>query len=73
MSRLICWECGKQLMYVKGKPVYLEYADTCGNVHKLHKICFKVGGYENKPVTAAVDMETARAQWSVIAKAVLGG
>ena len=53
MSRPICWHCGKKLMYIKGKPVWYEYTDPLGHIHKLHKICAKYGEHEVKPVTAA--------------------
>ena len=52
MSRPICWDCGKQLMYVKGKPVWALYVDPIGNEHKLHKMCAERLGYKEKPITA---------------------
>ena len=61
MARPICWECGKQLMYWKGKPVFESYTDPAGNEHKMHKDCFKYGHYGDKPVTAQPDMEYQRA------------
>lgn len=48
MSRPICFHCGRQLMYVKGKPVYSLYTDPIGAEHKLHKACFKNEGYDGK-------------------------
>lgn len=53
MGRPTCFECGKQLMYVHGKPVFEEWTDPIGNAHRLHKECAKRGGYKTKPVTAA--------------------
>lgn len=53
MARPICYECGKQLMYVKGKPVFEVWTDPIGNSHKLHKDCAKRFGYQQKPITAA--------------------
>jgi len=50
MSRPRCFECGKQLMYVAGKPVFAVYVDPIGVEHKLHKDCFKHCEYTNKPV-----------------------
>ena len=47
MSRPTCWECGKQLMYVNGKPVFQTWTDPLGNTVKMHKDCYKYGGYEN--------------------------
>lgn len=41
MSRPICWVCGKQLMYVSGKPVYAVMTDPIGAEHKVHKACAK--------------------------------
>lgn len=55
MSRPRCWHCGKQLMYVKGKPVWYIYTDPIGNVHKLHKVCAQLGEYKAKPVTASFE------------------
>ena len=52
MSRPTCWHCGKQLMYVKGKPVWYVYTDPIGNEHKMHKICADRNGYKVKPLTA---------------------
>lgn len=57
MSRPTCWHCGKQLMYVKGKPVWHEYTDPLGHVHKLHKLCADQHGYKVKEPTAVVTNE----------------
>lgn len=50
--------CGKQLMYVNGKPVWFEYTDPIGNVHKLAKQCAEYNGYKVKETTANVVNET---------------
>lgn len=52
MARPRCYECGKQLMYVNGKPVFAVWIDPIGNEHKMHKDCFKYGGYAAKAITA---------------------
>jgi hypothetical protein len=52
MARPICWECGRQLQYHNGKPVFKEYTDEAGNTHKLHKACYEYEGYGDKQVTA---------------------
>lgn len=50
MARPRCFECGRQLMYVKlkGQPkavvVYVRYVDPAGHEHKLHVDCAKRGG-----------------------------
>lgn len=41
MSRPICWDCGKQLMYVAGKPVFAVVFDPIGTEHHVHKECAK--------------------------------
>lgn len=41
-------------MYVKGKPVWFEYTDPIGNIHKLHKICADHNGYKVKLVTVDI-------------------
>jgi len=38
MSRPTCWECGKQLMYVKDKPVWAVVVED-GVEHRVHKDC----------------------------------
>jgi len=58
MARPTCWHCGKQLMYVKGKPVWYEYTDPLGHVHKLHKLCADQEGYKVKSITASTEGET---------------
>lgn len=52
MPRPICYECGKQLMYVfrkkgdeKRVPVWLRYVDPAGHEHKLHLECARTAGY----------------------------
>lgn len=52
MARPRCFECGRQLMYVNGKPTFFEYTDPIGAKHKMHKQCAKWGGYDKKNVTA---------------------
>ncbi len=61
MARPFCWECGKRLMYVKGKPVFSAYTDLAGFDHNMHKDCFKRGNYATKAVTAQPDMEFQKA------------
>jgi len=45
MARPRCFECGKQLMYVKCKgmekavPVWVRYVDPAGHEHRLHVDC----------------------------------
>lgn len=52
MARPICYECGRRLMYVNGKPSFATWTDPIGNEHKMHKGCIKTGGYDTKGVTA---------------------
>lgn len=40
MARPRCYLCFKQLMYVKGSPVYAVLKDENGE-HKVHKDCLK--------------------------------
>lgn len=41
-------------MFVPGKGVvFAEYTDPVGNKHKLHKDCYKNGGYGGKAETAS--------------------
>ena len=70
MTRPICWECGNQLMYVKGAPVFETYTDELGHAHKLHKDCFKRGGYAERKVTARSNIVSHCAYLSEIARAV---
>lgn len=58
MSRPTCWECGKQLTYYMGEPVFQTYVDPLGHEHKLHKMCHEYGGYAVKPITVDVTNET---------------
>lgn len=60
MPKPRCFDCGKQLMYKDGKPIFTEYIDPIGNVHQLHKDCFKYEGYSNKPVTAQISDEVTK-------------
>lgn len=46
----ICNICGKSLMLVRGREVYVEITDPIGNAVKVHKLCAKTSG--NKEVTA---------------------
>lgn len=39
MARPRCWLCFKQLMYVKGKPVFATVRDAEGVERKVHKAC----------------------------------
>lgn len=48
--RPFCFECGKQLMYVNGAPVF-EVRNYHGTKVKLHKDCAKRWD-EDKPITA---------------------
>jgi len=41
MSRPRCWDCGRKLVYLKGKPVFAIYVDPIGAEHKVHKDCLK--------------------------------
>ena len=51
MARPRCFECGKQLMYVKCKgmekavPVWVRYVDPAGHEHRLHVDCARRGDY----------------------------
>lgn len=53
MNKLRCWECGGELVYADGQPIFAEYTDPIGNRHKLHKDCFKQGSYDKPAITAA--------------------
>lgn len=54
MSRERCFHCWNELAFVPGKGiVYAEYIDPIGNKHKMHKECFKNGGYAQKTATAS--------------------
>lgn len=41
MSRPRCFICFKQLMYIKGKPVFATYKDQDGIERKVHRECLK--------------------------------
>lgn len=45
-------------MYYMGKPIWYEYTDPIGHVHKLHKVCAEHNGYKVKPITADTTSET---------------
>ena len=51
MARPRCFDCGKQLMYVKRKgmekavPVWVRYVDPAGHEHRLHVDCARRGDY----------------------------
>lgn len=47
---MICWECGQPLAHNDdGSEIYQEYTDPIGNVHKLHRVCFKHNYAEQIP------------------------
>ncbi|MBW7902986.1 MAG: hypothetical protein H3C26_16005 [Rhodocyclaceae bacterium] len=48
----ICWHCGKPIRVFNGEPSFETYADPLGHEHKLHKPCFRFGGYTKKPLSA---------------------
>lgn len=51
-SRIKCFHCNRPLSLYKGfRPIYVEYKDPAGNVHKLHKHCFK-DHYSEEALTA---------------------
>jgi nucleoside 2-deoxyribosyltransferase len=59
MARPTCWECGKQLMYVKGKPVWAVVVED--NVeHRVHKDCQDRGvSKEARAASARQDVKKA--------------
>lgn len=46
MKKLFCWQCGKELNYRYGQPVF-EVVSVGGNDVKVHKIC-KQGAINNQ-------------------------
>jgi len=60
MARPTCWHCGKQLMYVKGAPVW-AIVIVDGVEHRIHKDCkrYHYDNPEHDRSQAALDVRKA--------------
>ena len=59
-ARSHCFQCGKRLTVHNGEEVFEVYTDPIGTQHKLHKICYDLEEYANKPLTACESDKLAR-------------